>query len=208
LRKKIVLIGGGGHCKSVLDSLLKEKKYDEIVITDHDITVGSEIFGCKVVGNDDILPQLLKEGFSDAFITVGSIKSTALRRKLYKIAIDAGFNIVNIIDSAAVVSDHCRLGYGIFIGKNAVINADAQIGDCAIINTGAIIEHECTLGDFTHISVGANLCGNVCVGEDSLVGAGATVIQGVHIGSNVIIGAGSTVINDVEDNSVKYGLVK
>ena len=208
MSRKIVLIGGGGHCKSVLDSLLKKNEYDEIVITDHDIPAGSEIFGCKVVGNDDILSQLLKEGFTDAFITVGSIKSTALRRKLYKLAVDIGFNIVNVIDSSAVVSDHCRLGYGIFIGKNVVINADAQIGDCAIINTGAIIEHECTVGDFTHISVGAKLCGNVCVGEDSLVGAGTTVIQGVHIGSNVIIGAGSTVINDVEENSVKYGLVK
>ena len=30
---KIVLIGGGGHCKSVLDSILRTCNYDEIVIT-------------------------------------------------------------------------------------------------------------------------------------------------------------------------------
>ena len=208
MSKKIVLIGGGGHCKSVLDTLIRNNEYEEIAITDHDIPAGSKIFGCKVIGNDAFLSQLLKDGYSDAFITVGSIKCTAIRRKLFSLAIDTGFNVVNIIDSSAVVSKHCRLSKGIFIGKNAVINADAEIGDCAIINTGAIVEHECKVGGFAHISVGAKLCGNVYVGNNSLIGAGSTIIQGVHIGNNVVIGAGSTVIKDVEDNTMKYGLVK
>ena len=208
MSKKIVLIGGGGHCKSVLDTLLRNNEYNEIVITDHDIPAGSKIFGCNVIGNDDFLPQLLKDGYTDAFVTVGSIKSTTLRRKLYSLAVETGFNVVNIVDSSAVVSKYCKLGKGIFIGKNAVINSDAEIGDCAIINTGAIVEHECKVGKFSHISVGAKLCGNVCVGDDTLVGAGSTVIQGVHIGMSAVIGAGSTVIKDVEDNSVRYGLIK
>lgn len=208
MSKKIVLIGGGGHCKSVLDTLLRNKEYDEIVITDHDITAGTKIFGCDVVGNDDLLPGLLQNGFTDAFITVGSIKSTALRRKLYSMACDIGFNIVNVIDDSAVVSEYCKLGKGIFIGKIAVINADAIIGDCAIINMGAIVEHECHVGDFSHVSVGTKMCGNVSVGNDSMIGAGTTVIQGITIGSRVVIGAGSTVIRSVEDDSVRYGLVK
>lgn len=208
MSKKIVLIGGGGHCKSVIDTLLRNKEYNEIVITDFDIPTGTRIFGCEVVGNDDLLPELLQNGITDAFITVGSIKSTALRRKLYSMACEMGFNIVNVIDKSAVVSEYCKLGKGIFIGKNAVINSDAFIGDCAIINTGAIIEHECKVGDFTHVSVGAALCGNVTVGNDSMIGAGTTVIQGITIGNNTIIGAGSTVIKNVDDNSVRYGLVK
>lgn len=207
-KKKIVLLGGGGHCRSVLDTLLRSKEYDEIVIADKDLPTQSEILGCKVIGNDGILPQLLKEGYEDAFITVGSIKSTALRRKLYSLARDIGFNLANVIDSSAVFSTYCRFGKGIFVGKNAVINADTEIGDCAIINTGAIVEHECKVGDFAHISVGTMLCGNVQIGEDTLVGAGSTVIQGIRIGRNVVIGAGSTVLTDVEDNSVRYGLVK
>ncbi len=208
MSKKIVLIGGGGHCKSVLDTLLRNNEYNEIVITDHDTPVGTEIFGCRVLGTDDVLPVLLDKGYVDAFITVGSIKSTALRRKLYVMACDIGFNIVNVIDASAVVSDHCNLGKGIFVGKNAVVNADAEIGDCAIINTGAIVEHECKVGEFSHISVGTKLCGNVCVGDDSLIGAGSIIIQGIKIGSNVIVGAGSTVIRNIEYNSIRYGLIK
>jgi UDP-perosamine 4-acetyltransferase len=205
---KIVLIGGGGHCKSVLDSLLRNKTYDKIVITDNDLKAGSKVMDCEVAGNDDVLPDLINDGFTDAFITVGSVKSTRLRRILFDKAESIGFNMVNIIDKSAIVSEYAKLGKGVFVGKFAVVNTDACIGDAAIINTGSVIEHECKVGDFTHVSVGAKLCGNVKVGNDSLVGAGSVVIQGINIGNNVIIGAGSTVIRDVKDNTTNVGLVK
>ncbi len=208
MSKKIVLIGGGGHCKSVLDTLLRNNEYDEIVITDNDIPVDTQIMGCRVAGNDDVLPNLLASGFADAFITVGSIKSTKLRHILFEKANNIGFNLPNVIDKSSVVSDYAKLGNGIFIGKCAVVNADATIGDAAIINTCSVIEHECSVGAFSHVSVAAKLCGNVKVGNDSLVGAGSVVIQGVEIGNNAIIGAGSTVITDVEDSSTRVGVVK
>ncbi|MCR4861358.1 MAG: acetyltransferase [Ruminococcus sp.] len=208
MSNKIVLIGGGGHCKSVLDTLLRNNEYDEIVITDNDIPVDTKIMGCKVAGNDDVLQDLLANGFTEAFITVGSIKSTKLRRILFDKAIKLGFNMPNIIDKSAVVSKFSKLGKGIFIGKCAVVNADSTIGDAAIINTSSVIEHECTIGSFTHVSVGSKLCGNVKVGNDSLIGAGSVVIQGVELGNNVIIGAGSTVLKRIDDNSTRVGVVK
>lgn len=208
MSRKIVLIGGGGHCRSVLDTLLKNNTYDDVVITDNEISSGIKILGCNVVGNDDNLPGLLKNGYEYAFIAVGSIKSTKLRRILFSKACALGFKIPNIIDKSAVVSDYAELGRGVFIGKNAVVNADSVIEDCAVINTGAIIEHECRVGEFTHISVGTKLCGNVIVGSDCLVGAGATVIQGIKIEGNAVIGAGSTVIRNIESNTVNVGLIK
>lgn len=208
MSKKIVLIGGGGHCKSVLDTIIRCQIYDEIVITDQEIPAETVIMGCRVAGNDDVLPILQTSGFTDAFITVGCITSTKLRHILYEKAKKLGFQMVNVIDPSAVVSEYARLGAGIFIGKNTVINADVQIGDAAIINTGAIVEHECSVGDFSHISVGANLCGNVTVGENSLIGAGSTVIQGIKIGDRVIIGAGSVVIRDVKSDTTRVGIIK
>lgn len=202
---KIVLIGGGGHCKSVLDALLSNHEYDEIVITDYSIPSGTLIFGCKVVGNDDLLPQLFKDGFSNAFITVGSITSTNLRRKLYTLAIDIGFNLVNIIDNSAIVSNYCKLGKGIFVGKNTVINADVKIGDCAIINTGAIVEHECNIGTFAHISPGAIICGEVSIGDDSHIGAGTMVKQQIEVGKNTLIGVGSVVVKNIPNNVIAFG---
>ena len=205
MANNLVLIGGGGHCKSVLDAAIKMGLFDEIVITDSDIEAGTEIFGCKVVGTDDELPRLRSEGFNNAFITIGSIESTALRRKLVEKIEKLGFKFATIIDPSATISEHAFVGSGSFIGKNVVVNADAVVGSHCIINTGSIVEHECKVGDFTHISVGSILCGNTEIGEDSLIGEGSTIIQGIKVGSHSIIGAGSVVVKDIHSNAKAYG---
>ena len=202
---KLVLIGGGGHCKSVLDSALALEKYEKIVITDFSYPVGSRIMGVEVVGDDSCLERLKADGFTDAFITVGSVGDTAIRRKIYSNIKKIGFNIPNIIDRTAVVSSHANLSNGIFVGKNAVINAEAKIGDNSIINTAAVVEHECVIGQFVHISPKAVLCGNVTVGDNSHIGANSVVRQQIIIGNDVMIGAGSVVVKNMLNNAKAFG---
>lgn len=204
---RIVLIGGGGHCTSVLDCILSRKEFDKIVIVDSNLPVNSKIMNCLVVGDDSKLPDLKKNGFDYAFITVGSIKSTSVRRRLYQMTRALGFKFPIICDPSSRISDYSSLGAGTFVGKNAVVNAKAVVGEHCIINTGAVVEHECCIGDFTHLSVGSVMCGNSNVGHDSFIGAGSTIIQGINIGNNVIIGAGSSIINNVEDNMKVSGLI-
>ncbi len=207
--KNLVLIGGGGHCKSVLDSALRMSAFNNIVVTDFDSAPGTIILGnISIAGSDDILSDLRNEGYNYAFITVGSIKSSALREKLVKKAISFGFGFPSIIDPSASISRFSKIQDGTFIGKNAIVNANVSLGKHCIINSGAIIEHDCNVGDFSHVSVGSILCGNVTVGARSFVGAGSTIVQGKTIGSNVIIGANSTVLSDIPDNNTVYGLIK
>lgn len=200
--RKLVLIGGGGHCRSVLDAAVRMEVFDEIVITDHFVPSEEQIMGFRVVGDDSLLPQLFQTGFHEAFISVGSIKSTELRKRLYRKAYNIGFKFPDIIDPSAIVSVDTVLGEGIFIGKMAVVNAGTRIEDMAIINTGAVIEHECRIGRFSHISVNAVICGGCDIDDSVFVGANATVIQGINIGRNSIIGAGSTVLKDMDAMSV------
>lgn len=202
---KLVLIGGGGHCKSVLDTALRMDVFEEIVITDQNIALGTEILGIKVAGTDDVLATLHLKGFEYAFIAVGSITSTTLRRKLVEKAEKIGFYFSTIIDPSAVISESASIGEGTFIGKNSIINVNAKIGLHCIVNSGVIIEHECRVCDCSHISVGSILCGDVEVGMDSFIGAGSTVIQGVKVGSHSVIGAGSVVMKDIPDNVKAYG---
>ena len=207
--KKIVLVGGGGHCISVLDSLLDLNLYDEIVITeDNTENIGQSIYGCKVVGTDDILPKLKDIGFEYAFVTIGGGEKPSARIHVVDKVIKLGFIIPNIVDNTAKVSSRTKLGTGIFVGKNAVVNAGAQIGSHCIINTGAIVEHECMVEDYSHISVGTVLCGKSQVGYGSFVGAGSTLIHNVQVGKNVIIGANSTVIRNTGDNVKIVGVNK
>ena len=205
-KKRLMLLGGGGHCSSVLDAAQRMGMFDEIVITDCDMVAGTEFMGSRVVGTDDALLQLFQDGIRMAFISMGSIKSTKLRKLLYRRAMDMGFDFPNIIDPSALVSEYAMLGKGIFVGKNSVINAGARVGDMAIINTGAIVEHGSSIGSFSHISVGAVVCGDSKIGNSVFVGANAAIIQGVKVGANSIVGAGSIVLKDAVPDSRIIGL--
>ena len=192
---KLLLIGGGGHCKSVIDSIDKTL-FDDIGIVDNFIPLGEVVNGIPIIGTDDDLCNLYKQGFKHAFITIGSIKSTELRRKLYVVAKKIGFSFINIVDQSSNVSSCANIGEGVFIGKNSIINAGTSIKDMCIINTGAIIEHDCQIDEFTHISVNAVLCGSVNVGKDVFVGANTVLRNNIVIEDNCIIGMGSSVVSN------------
>ena len=202
MKNKLLLIGGGGHCRSVLDCVLSLAEYDEIGIIDNS---DCSCLGIPVIGKDEDIPELIKSGWNNAFITVGSVGNTKIRRKLFKMLIDLKINIPVIVDPTAIIARGVDIGQGTFIGKRAVVNSNSVIGECAIINTGAIIEHDCVVGDFSHISPGSVVCGGVNIGSDSHIGAGTVIRQQISVGSNSLIGVGSVVVKDIGDNIKAYG---
>lgn len=206
MNENMVVIGGGGHAKSVIESITAKNPKKHIVITDASLQAGSRVLGFEVVGNDDMLPELYREGFREAVIAIGSIKNTRARHVAYYTAKNVGFVFPSVIDPTAILADSTKFNEGVFVGKNVVINADAHVDDFAIINTGTIIEHECRIGKYTHIAVGAVICGGCEIGDNVFVGSNATVIQGVKIGMNSIIGAGSVVLANVPENTRIVGV--
>lgn len=202
--EKIVLLGCGGHAKSIIDSLEETGQYEIIGFLDTEQKSHLVYRSYKVIGTDDALIELYRAGVKNAFITVGYMGKSIVRDTLYDKISNLGFMVPTIIDNSAVIGKDAKIGRGTFVGKRAVVNANAIIGDMCIINTGAIIEHDCHIEEFTHISVGAVTCGNVRVGTHSLIGANATIIQGLTVGNHVIVGAGSIVSQNIESNMKYY----
>lgn len=208
--KKILLIGGGGHCHSVLDSLISSKRYEQIGIVARDANNYYELKNDTLiqeylVGTDSDLPSLYSQRWSCAFVTLGSIGNPSGRIRIYGDLKKIGFSVPIISDLTATVSQSSDINQGVFVGKKAVINAGSSVGECSIINTGAIVEHDCDIGAFCHVSPGAVICGNVKIGDNSHIGAGALIRQGIVIGKNVLIGAGSVVVKNIPDNVTAYG---
>ena len=107
--KKIILIGGGGHCKSVIDVIEQEKQFEICGIVDKSENIGSYILGYEIIATDDDL-QKLANRFKYALVTVGQIKSPDLRIKLFNLASKAGFSLPSIISPKAYVSKHSSRG--------------------------------------------------------------------------------------------------
>jgi len=205
ITKKLLLIGGGGHCKSVLDSLLESMQYSEIGIIDKKENVGKMILDNRIIGCDDDLIKLYQLGYQYAFVTLGSVGDPSLRVKLFIMLEEIGFDIPNIIDLSATVSKYVSMKTGVYIGKNVVVNAGTSIGKGSIINTSATIEHDCKIEKYSHIAPGAVICGEVKIGEQSHIGASSVVRQQVKIGAHTIIGMGSVVLQDIGDYKIAYG---
>ena len=210
MSKKILLIGGGGHCHSVMDSVLSENQYEQVGVVAKDKTNYEELKSDKLIrkyliGIDAELSDLFLQGWREAFITLGSIGNPFGRIRIYDELKRIGFNIPTLLDLTATISQLSEIGAGSFVGKSAVVNAGSSIGQNSIINTGAIIEHDCNIGSFSHISTGTVLCGNVTIGDNSHIGAGTIVRQGIIIGKNVLIGAGSVVVKNIPDGVKAYG---
>ena len=205
MKRKILLLGGGGHCKSVLDSIYDLNKYDDIGIIDKQENVGKTILSTLIIGTDADLQSLFDQGYKEAFVTVGSIGDVTLREKLTRVAENIGFRLPTIIDPTSSVSKYSELESGIFVGKQAVINAGSRIENGAIINSGAIVEHDCEIGSYVHISPGSVICGEVKIGEQTHIGAKTVVKQQVVIGRNTTIGMGSLVLKNVRSNIIAYG---
>lgn len=204
--EKIVLVGAGGHAKTIVDTIEHLGKYEIAgFITPSDI--GKELYGgYKVIGHDEEMNKLYASGIHNAVIAIGFMGKTGLRNEIYEKLKTAGFYLPVIIDPSAIVAKDAKIGDGAYIGRRAVINADAHVGKACIINTGAIVEHECMVGDFSHVAVAAVLCGQATVGENTFIGANATVLQGCRIGNNCIVGAGSVVTKDINRSSISMGV--
>lgn len=198
--EKIVILGNGGHAKSLVDIIEREKRYEiaGYVVNEND----SDMSDAKYprVGGDAQLAQIFQSGIKNAAVGVGYMGNSSLREKLWKQLKQIGFFLPVICDPSATLAGDVRIGEGSFIGKGSIVNTNASVGKMCIINTGAIIEHDCQIEDFSHISVGSVLCGNVQVGAASFVGANATVIQGISIGRNCMIGAGTAIRKNLKDN--------
>lgn len=185
----IILVGYGGHGKSVADCIERKKEYRIIGYTEPDKVESKYPY----LGTDDVLKEYFDRGIKNVAICQGYLGHGDLRQKLYKYVKNIGFSLPVISDSSSVISETAIIGEGTFIGKGAIVNADAQIGRMCILNTMSLIEHECIIGEFTHIAVATVLCGQVRVGKSAFIGANATVIQCKEIPEGKIIPAGMVV---------------
>ena len=189
--KSLILIGGGGHCKSVIE-VAESAGYEIKGILDMPDEVGKEVLpGHKVIGTDDEIPQYVEE--CDFVITVGFIKNPALRIKLYNKVKAAGGRLATIIASTAHVSKYAELGEGTVIMHHAFVNAGAKIGDNCIINTFVNIEHDAEVGNQCHISTGTMVNGECKIGENCFIGSQSVCANCIEIASDIIVGAGSVV---------------
>ena len=198
--KSLLLLGGGGHCHSCIDVIEAAEIYQIAGIVQPKEASGL-VLGYPIIGSDDDLPRLLKAS-KFALITVGQIKNTETRIRLFNLLKQLGAELAVVVSPKAHLSKHSVIGEGSIIMHGAIVNAGARIGNNCIVNSQALIEHDVEIHDHCHIATGALINGNVTIGKGTFVGSGVVIKEGVRVGENVVIGAGQAVLRDLPDGMV------
>ena len=201
--KDIVLIGAGGHAASCIDVIETRRNFRIVGLVGMDEELNRRVCGYDVIATDKDLNKLAAE-YRYALITVGQIKSSENRVRLYQQARGAGFEFPYIGSAHAHISKHAHIGAGSIVMHGAVVNANARVGENCIINSRVLIEHGAEVGDHCHISTGAILNGNVIVGESSFIGSGALTMHGISIGAGCLVDMASVVRHDLPDETTYW----
>ena len=192
MKEKIILIGGGGHCKSCIDVIEQEGRFTIAGIVDMPEKKQHNVLGHPVIGSDADLAELIKT-FRNVLITLGQIKSPARRIELFNDLMRMGARFPVIQSPLAYVSPHAQVAEGTIVMHHALINAGARVGRNCIINTKALVEHDAAVEDHCHISTGAVVNGGVTIGSGSFFGSGAVSKEYTSIPANSFIKANSLI---------------
>lgn len=201
----VIILGGGGHAKVLIDALLASSAVIAGVVDPNPKLAGAKILGVRVLGGDDIV-----NGFPPSEVQLanglGSIGLPAKRQQIFERFKEMGYKFTTVIHPSAVIASDVVLGEGTQVMAGAVIQPGSRIGINSIINTRASVDHDCLIGDHTHIAPGVTLSGGVKVGTGSHIGTGATVIQGIVVGGQCLVAAGAVVVSNVAENTTVKGM--
>lgn len=189
---RIILYGGGGHAKVVLESLIDQGKS---VLGFVDDNPTARLSSQKYLG---AYTSALE---ADAQIII-AIGNNQIRKKVSE---KVRHRFTNAVHPSSIISSSAEIGVGCMILHKAIIQASVRLCNHVIVNTAAQVDHDGFIGDFVHIGPGVILCGDVVIGEGALIGAGAVILPGRKIGKWATIGAGSVVTKDVPDGIFVMG---
>lgn len=181
---KLIIIGCGGHARSVADVLLSRFPNISIVFVDENAQPNETILSFPVQSFMPIKAEALHVAIGD----------NSLREKW---VLENTASPVSVISNSAVVSPSSTIEKGSFIAHGSYVGPLTEIGRGSIINTGALVEHEVKMEEFSHMAPNSTICGRCHIGRNVVLGAGSTIIDRVHVCNDVIIGANSTVISDI-----------
>lgn len=201
MKKKIILIGSGGHAQSCLEIIYNSTtKYSVEGYLD---LKRNKNFSFKYLGNlnDEKFLDIQKISKNLA-ICIGQIKNPKLRNNIFKKFKKLNFKFPIIKSKNSIISKETSIGDGTMIFNNVLINRDAKIGENSILNNCCLIEHGVNIGSNCHISTGAIINGESSIGNNCFIGSGAILHQSVSIGNNCIISAGQIVRKNVKSNTV------
>ncbi|QWI13769.1 acetyltransferase [Bacillus mycoides] len=200
MKKKLLIIGAGGHGKVIADIALKMNKWEYISFLDDSEDVKASM-GIEIIDKSTSFSKYIRN--YDFFVGIGN---NSIREKIQEQLESLGASIPILIHPTAIIGEQVFLGVGTVVMAGAVINCCTKIGKGCIINTASTIDHDNVIEDYAHISPGAKLAGTVKIGRSTWLGIGSVISNNITITDKCNVGAGAVVIRDITELGTYVGV--
>ena len=205
MKKKIIILGGGGHAGIIYDCIRAQKKFHIIGYIDRKPSLLSKE-KIKYLGSESTFFKKFEKD-KNLFFTI-AVGDNNKRKKIFdyinKLKIEINWG--TIIHPSASISPLAVIDDGAQILNGSIISYKTKISKHVCINTGAIIDHDNYFHNFSSAGPGACTGGNVEVGESSFLGINCSIKHGVKIGKKVVIGGNAFVNKNCISNSLYFGI--
>lgn len=202
-RERVLLIGGGGGGGSItIDAIQRGTHQLAVGILDNNVALhGKTMFGVPVLGDNEMVGALWRQGAFDAAIIVVTANVDE-RAALFESVRSLGVKFTNVIDPSATLRANVQLGVGNLIMANAFLAACVSLGDNNFLASHTCIEHHSVVGSHCTFGPRTVTSGAVTIGDRVKMGMNVMLEPYLSIGSGSLIPSGLTVIDSVPPDSV------
>lgn len=185
--KRLLIVGAGGHGRSVAEAVLAAGKYELVGFVDDAASDLQHVWDLPVFGATVDLANYRE--YADAAIV--AIGSNRLREELQQRLYAAGFELATVVHPKAIVSPRAVVGAGCAIMAGAIVGTEAHLGTGVIVNCGVVVDHHCRVEDFGHLGVNAGMAGGAVLGRGAWMQAGSVLGYDVKIEAGVVLAPGT-----------------
>ncbi len=188
--RRILIVGAGGHGRSVAEVVLLAGSFQIAGFLDDDYGVKTRVWEYPVFGPVDELGQYT--GVADAVVV--AVGNNRVRERVFCMVKETGLDMPVVVHPAAFVSPRAVVGEGSCVMAGAVVGTEAALGCGCVVNVNASVDHHCRLDDFAHLGVGVQLSGGVHVGRSAWMQAGSSAGYGVTVADEAVVLPGVWVV--------------
>lgn len=212
MTERLVLIGGGGFGREVLDVIeainfdyetkgtqplevlgfLDDGAPDEVLFSEYDVAH---------LGSVNYLERLPE----DVGYVIG-IGSPGARQAIDEYGQSLGRPSPVLVHPSATMGRKVQLGPGAVVCSHVSLTNHITMGRHVHVNINCTVGHDVTLGDYVTLSPLVAISGNVTAEMGAFFGTGCDINPGLTVGTLAVVGTGAAVIRDVEARATVVGV--
>jgi sugar O-acyltransferase (sialic acid O-acetyltransferase NeuD family) len=205
MTKQLVIIGDGEFAEIAYEYFTVDSPYEvKAFAVEQEHLKKHELFGLPVVPFETV-ETVYPPAEYDCFVAVTYTRLNRVRAKLFRAAIEKGFQAATYVSSHAFVWRNVEIGRNCFVFENNVLQYSSVIGDNVVLWSGNHIGHRARVAEDCFISSHVVVSGYAEIGPRSFVGVNASIGDFVKIAADNVIGAGAVVLKNTLPEKVYRG---